>query len=59
MTCKRCQGWMLEERRMDFSPDTFVYRCIHCACVADPWLDQQALARAGKQLLVESVNLLH
>ncbi len=23
MMCAQCQGWMLEERRVDFSPDTF------------------------------------
>jgi hypothetical protein len=50
---------MLEERRMDFSPDTFVYRCIHCACVVDPWFDQEGQVSAMKQVLVASVNLSH
>ena len=59
MTCEECQGWMLEARRTDFSPDTFVWRCIHCASIADPWNDPIRSSRLGKQLLLGPVKMLH
>ena len=57
MTCQQCRGWMLEERRMDFSPETYVWRCISCASIADPWTDQRRKER--KHMLVETVKILH
>ena len=57
MTCQQCRGWMLEERRMDFSPETYVWRCISCASIADPWTDQRRIER--KHMLVETVKILH
>jgi hypothetical protein len=50
---------MLEERRMDFSPETYVWRCIHCASIADPEKDQKRRAVLGKHLVLAFVNRLH
>ncbi len=59
MTCAQCQGWMLEERRVDFSPDTFVWRCIHCASIADPMKDSVQSSPSPEYLLLEAGKVCH
>jgi hypothetical protein len=43
MTCGRCKGLMVDEWRPDFSPETFVWRCINCGSIVDP-LDRNKIA---------------
>ncbi len=52
MSCVRCQD-LLVERRPDFSPDTFIWRCIHCASIADPGADEPL---AGTHLYAHPEN---
>ncbi len=40
MTCRKCQGLMVEEWRADFSPETYVWRCINCGRITDPLIAQ-------------------
>ncbi len=58
MTCRRCQGLMVDEWRPDFSPETFVWRCINCGSLVDPLIEQNRRARAAEQLLMEPVEAL-
>jgi hypothetical protein len=59
MTCGRCKGLMVDEWRPDFSPETFVWRCINCGSVTDPLIEQNRRSGFAEQLLLEeSVGVL-
>ncbi len=45
MTCQKCKGFMVEEWRPDYSPETAVMRCINCGLILDPLIQQNRLAR--------------
>jgi len=47
---------MVDEWRPDFSPETFVWRCINCGSLVDPLIEQNRRARAAEQLLMEPVE---
>jgi hypothetical protein len=59
MTCGRCKGLMVNEWRPDFTPETFVWRCINCGSIVDPLIERNR--RAGKisdQFMMEPVETL-
>ena len=57
MTCKRCNGFMVDEWRPDFSPETFVWRCINCGSIVDPLIEQNRRSgKIGNQLVLEPVE---
>jgi hypothetical protein len=58
MTCGRCQGFMVDEWRPDFSPETFVWRCINCGSIVDPLIEQNRRSKVSEQLLFEPVEVL-
>ena len=43
MTCRKCQGFMVEEWRPDFSPETYISRCINCGLIEDALITQNRL----------------
>ncbi|HXF92542.1 MAG TPA: hypothetical protein VNK46_07275 [Nitrospiraceae bacterium] len=43
MTCERCQGLMVEEWRPDFSPESYIWRCINCGAITDPLIEHNRL----------------
>jgi len=45
MTCRKCMGFMVEEWRPDFSPESTAFRCINCGLILDPLIEQNRLAR--------------
>ena len=47
MTCGRCKGLMVNEWRPDFTPETFVWRCINCGHVFDPVLERNRRLHAA------------
>ncbi|MCC2641852.1 MAG: uncharacterized protein K0S45_2265 [Nitrospira sp.] len=57
MTCKRCKGLMVDEWRPDFTPETFVWRCINCGSVVDPLIEQNRGVSLGDQLRFEQVEV--
>ena len=40
MTCQKCKGLMIEERRPELLSDTIVHRCINCGLLLDPLIQQ-------------------
>ncbi len=40
MTCRKCQGFMVQEYRADFTPESNVWRCINCGLMIDPLIAQ-------------------
>ena len=58
MTCGRCKGLMVDEWRPDFSPETFVWRCIKCGSIVDPLIEQNCRTRLAELLLLEPVAVL-
>jgi hypothetical protein len=36
MTCQKCNGFMIEERQPELSPDMVGHRCINCGLFLDP-----------------------
>jgi hypothetical protein len=49
---------MVDEWRPDFTPETFVWRCINCGSIVDPLIEQNQRARATEQMLMEPVEAL-
>lgn len=43
MTCRKCRGFMVEEWRPDFSPETYISRCINCGLIEDALIAQNRL----------------
>ncbi|MCP9452921.1 MAG: hypothetical protein NNA23_09595 [Nitrospira sp.] len=43
MTCKKCKGFMIEERQPDLSPGQVIYRCVNCGLVIDQLIVQNRL----------------
>jgi hypothetical protein len=58
MTCGRCKGLMVDEWRPDFSPETFVWRCINCGSVVDPLIERNRGTHLAEQLILERVEVL-
>jgi hypothetical protein len=50
---------MVDEWRPDFSPETFVWRCINCGSIVDPLIEQNRRTRLAEQLLLEPVEAVH
>ncbi|MGQ0811080.1 MAG: hypothetical protein ACT4OO_07630 [Nitrospiraceae bacterium] len=60
MTCGRCQGLMVEEWRPDFTPETYIWRCINCGSILDPLIAQnRLLSQQEKHLVLQPVELVH
>ncbi|MGQ0696552.1 MAG: hypothetical protein ACT4OL_13405 [Nitrospiraceae bacterium] len=49
MTCQKCKGLMIEERRPELSPDTIVHRCINCGLLLDPLIQQNRSNRVREK----------
>lgn len=59
MTCGRCKGFMVNEWRPDFTPETFVWRCINCGSILDPLIEQNRKGgQCGNQFMLEPVETL-
>ncbi len=59
MTCGRCKGLMVDEWRPDFTPETFVWRCINCGSIRDPLIEQnRRSAHMNEQMLMEPAEAL-
>lgn len=59
MTCGRCKGLMVDEWRPDFTPETFVWRCINCGSIVDPLIEQNRRGgHMSEHLLLEPVEAL-
>lgn len=57
MTCGRCKGLMVNEWRPDFSPETYIWRCINCGSIVDPLIEQnRKLKGSAEAILVETVE---
>jgi hypothetical protein len=59
MTCGRCRGLMVNEWRPDFTPETFIWRCINCGSIVDPLIERNR--KGGKldtQFMMEPVETL-
>ncbi len=50
MTCQKCKGLMIEERRPDLSSDTIVHRCINCGLLLDPLIQQNRSSRVREKV---------
>jgi hypothetical protein len=60
MTCKRCKGLMVNEWRPDFSPETFVWRCINCGSIIDPLIAQNRSTNGRDgHVLMEPIEIMH
>ena len=59
MTCRRCEGLMVEEHLRDFQ-GTYGFsrangwRCMNCGCVRDSAIEQHRLAQQNKILALPS-----
>ncbi len=60
MTCTRCKGLMVNEWRPDFTPETFVWRCINCGSIIDPLIAQnRSTSRQAGHILMEPLETMH
>lgn len=46
MTCQKCNGLMVEEWRPEFTPESYVQRCLNCGLLLDPVIAARRSARA-------------
>jgi hypothetical protein len=49
MTCQKCKGFMVDEWRPDFSPESYVWRCINCGLILDPLIKQNRYSKSCTQ----------
>ena len=59
MTCGRCKGLMVNEWRPDFTPETFIWRCINCGSIVDPLIElNRKGGKLATQFMMEPVETL-
>lgn len=39
MTCRKCKGFMVQERQPALSSSTVIHRCLNCGLVLDPLIE--------------------
>ncbi len=56
MTCQKCNGLMIEEWRPEFTPESYVQRCLNCGLLLDPVIAARRSARTrAKETTVGAV----
>lgn len=50
---------MVNEWRPDFTPETFIWRCINCGSVVDPLIEQnRKVGKISDQFMMEPVETM-